>query len=925
MASSSSKLYDAFISHRGPDVKEEFAIPLYKLLEDRGCRAFVDRLELEKGDSIVPAIESAIRSSVVQIAIFSKGYAHSPWCLDELVLMLEQRDHEGARFIPVFYDVDPFVPRHNKEPYAEAFRGYKDKGRSLDKLEGWKRALHTASNVIGFELKSSKSDLYEEIVSCVEKEIEKRMRLNDAAYPVGLSELVRDFERRFEGAVNERANIVGIFGLGGCGKTTMAKRIFNTKRSNYNASCFLYDVRESHVKGELHVLQSRLVKDLFKKEKQFQHTDEGTEFLKDSLRRAGSDKSFLIILDDVDNQDQLHELLFQDLLSRGSLVIVTTRDEGVLKGAGISNRYKLKTMDSCHAKELFCNHAFGGKEPKFQYEQLVERFVQFCGGLPLSLKVLGSHVCGRDEKHWNLELEKARDTQPNDVRQRLKISFDSLDTAEKYIFMNIACFYNAKSKDTAIEVLKKSYGTPEHAIQRLVDKCLVDLEDNDGGAIFRMHDHLRDLGRQMADEANWPWRPEDARSKNPQDYMIANTVEPRMVFAHYMLYEPDGVETLKKEIQVAHNKGIDAFALNSNVWRPNRADDMFQAALDSDTNFKLFFSADMSINSEGKTLSSDDLIAMLTTYADHPNYLKYKGKLFFASWLGENTPWPQIFKVAGGKDKFFFVPFFPTSGDYDAVREKLNDFKDIIDGLSAWDTSAWPYEHSNLNSSPSALKDQNYLKACKDKGKLYMPNASPWFFNDCNCTEVKGNYEGPGLWITKWQHLISLKPPFVKIVTWNDWQESTYVAPPYSAAAKKLGADTFSHAGFLELGKHYIKWYKSGQEPAIAEEVVYLFYYTQPNSISEGLSDNLYVTTMLNSAADGELMSGELSRKFSAAVGINTYSMPFQVGQQSVVLKRGGAVVSTLTGDKVITNPPPVNANLNVYSTWTKIISQQLE
>ncbi|XP_059070110.1 disease resistance protein Roq1-like isoform X1 [Cryptomeria japonica] len=521
-----SKLYDAFISHRGPDVKETFAKELYELLKDRGCRAFLDRRELQVGDSIPSAIHSAISSSVVQIAIFSKGYADSWWCLDELVLMLHQRDHNGSLFIPVFYDVKPCDLRHiDKGAYTAAFSKYEGKGRHIHKLDGWKKALQSASEVVGFELCSSGDNLCDKIVSCVEKEIKKRAPLHVATYPVGLDELVKDFERRFA----ESMKIVGIFGLGGSGKTTLAKEVFNRKRSDYNASCFLYDVRESHAKRELHVLQRKLLKDLFKKNEELQHIDEGTQSLKNCLKRAGSDKRFLIILDDIDHFDQLRALLFRDLLSPGSLVIVTTRDQGVLISAEISICYPMKTMSKDHAKELFCSHAFGGKAPTFPCEQLIERFVKFCGGLPLSLKVLGTHVCGRDENYWNLELEKVEYIQPNDVMQSLKISFDGLGLEEKQIFMDIACFFNAKLKDMAITIWKASqWRTAEHAVQRLIEKCLVEVEEKESytfrwvkGDVFRMHDHLRDLGRQMADEKAVPprlWRSEHLRSMQQKGF-----------------------------------------------------------------------------------------------------------------------------------------------------------------------------------------------------------------------------------------------------------------------------------------------------------------------------------------------------------------------------------------------------------------------
>ncbi|XP_059076884.1 probable 2' cyclic ADP-D-ribose synthase BdTIR [Cryptomeria japonica] len=77
----SSRLFDVFINHRGPDVKHTLAIQLYDSLKNLGIRTFLDAEEKELGDSFISTIETAIRSASVQIAIFSRGYAESPWCL----------------------------------------------------------------------------------------------------------------------------------------------------------------------------------------------------------------------------------------------------------------------------------------------------------------------------------------------------------------------------------------------------------------------------------------------------------------------------------------------------------------------------------------------------------------------------------------------------------------------------------------------------------------------------------------------------------------------------------------------------------------------------------------------------------------------------------------------------------------------------
>ncbi|XP_057833740.2 TMV resistance protein N-like [Cryptomeria japonica] len=148
-----TKGYDAFINHRGPDVKESVASEIYNFLQRMEYRAFLDQPELELGDSIHSTIKNAITTSIVQISIFSPGYAESCWCLDELLLMLKTK----ARFIPVFCDVDPSDLRYpDKRVYARAFVEHEEKRRfSKERLQRWKEALHSSSLFCGYNFSTS--------------------------------------------------------------------------------------------------------------------------------------------------------------------------------------------------------------------------------------------------------------------------------------------------------------------------------------------------------------------------------------------------------------------------------------------------------------------------------------------------------------------------------------------------------------------------------------------------------------------------------------------------------------------------------------------------------------------------------------------------------------------------------------------------
>ncbi|KAG2668047.1 hypothetical protein I3760_15G142100 [Carya illinoinensis] len=489
--------YDVFLSFRGEDTRNNFTGYLYSALRQKGINTYIDE-KLRKGEEISPALLKAIEESKISIIIFSKDYASSIWCLDELVKILDCKESKQHKVLPVFYKVEPSTVRHQKDSFKKALAKYEDKFKGDAKVQRWKTALKQAADLSGFHLKinENKSKFIEQIVQEVSKIVLDCTYLHVAEYPVGIKSHVEDINMLLCIEEND-VRMIGIFGIGGIGKTTIAKEMYNLIAKTFEGSCFLANVRESSKQdqGGLIKLQETILSEILKDSNlKVSNVDRGINLIMERLCR----KRILLVLDDVDHLDQLKNLCGRyDWFGSRSRIIITTRDEGLLTKHSVSLNYPMKEMDHNEALQLFTQHAFKSDKPIDGFANLIEDVLHYAGGLPLALKVVGSNLYGEDVHYWKSELEKYKRIPEENIHKKLKISYDGLDYHTKKIFLDIACFFKGEEREYVTKILDNCGFSAFAGVKKLNDKCLITIDQYDGRQYLRMHDLLQDMGREI--------------------------------------------------------------------------------------------------------------------------------------------------------------------------------------------------------------------------------------------------------------------------------------------------------------------------------------------------------------------------------------------------------------------------------------------
>ncbi|XP_029125872.1 TMV resistance protein N isoform X3 [Cajanus cajan] len=524
-SSSRTMNFDVFVSFRGEDTRNNFTDHLFAALRRKGVVAFRDNQNINKGQLLEPELMQAIKRSRLFIVVFSKNYASSSWCLKELTMIFDWVKETGQSVLPIFYDVTPSEVRKQSGEFQKAFAEYEESFRDdLEMVKKLREAMKAIANRCGWDVLNKLQ--HEEIEKVVEEVINllgHNQILNFGDDLVDMHSRVKQLEELVDPDANEVVRVIGISGMGGIGKTTLATALFDKISHQYDACCFIDDV--SKIYGEFGpvVAQKQLLcQALNQGNVEINNLYQGTLLIRTRLCHL----KVLIVLDNVDQDEQLEKLaLHPKYLGVGSRILIISRDSHILRNYGVNEVYNVQLLNANKALQLFCRKTFKSDDILNDYEELTYDVLKYVDGLPLAIKVLGSFLFGRDVYEWRSALARLKEYPNKDIMEVLRISFDGLKEMEKEIFLDIACFFcdrhQQQSKGTIKRFLDYRGFFPDIGMKVLIEKSLITC-DKWG---VKMHDLLKELGRSIVREKS----PNEPRKwsglwdiKDLQNVMIKN-------------------------------------------------------------------------------------------------------------------------------------------------------------------------------------------------------------------------------------------------------------------------------------------------------------------------------------------------------------------------------------------------------------------
>ncbi|CAI9268990.1 unnamed protein product [Lactuca saligna] len=300
---------------------------------------------------------------------------------------------------------------------------------------------------------------------------------------------------------SHKADIVTIMGMGGIGKTTLAKYVYGLHSHEFATSSFIEDISRPSNKrsGGLLALQKQLYDDISTSKSSSTQVHDVFTYIS-MIENVVARKKVFIVLDDIDRLEQLDALLGSKGFHTGSKIIITTKDAWLIQSCAMfktnlkpkHEKHLLNGLYEIESRELLCFHAFICNYPKVGFEEVLEKLVKYCEGHPLALEVLGKSLHNRDVAYWEGYIEGLKKEMGSNINNVLRMSFDTLSSNDKELFKHIACFFVGMDRDVTQTILKACDIETRSGITNLTDRCLLSIGWSNK---LMMHQLLQEMGK----------------------------------------------------------------------------------------------------------------------------------------------------------------------------------------------------------------------------------------------------------------------------------------------------------------------------------------------------------------------------------------------------------------------------------------------
>ncbi|XP_070680444.1 disease resistance protein RGA2-like [Malus domestica] len=244
----------------------------------------------------------------------------------------------------------------------------------------------------------------------------------------------------------KNVSTISIVGIGGLGKTALARLIFNDQEIQNHFELKMWTCVSNVF--ELDILAKKILKQLDKHH--LERVDKlDMDQLQNNLREKVDGKKYLLVLDDVWNEDQEKWLSLKDLLvggGEGSRILITTRSEIVAKASHTTKLYTLGGLNEEQSWTLFKEMAFeDGNEPHNPTIKAVgEEVARKCQGVPLAIRTIGGMLRTKHHEIEWLNFKKKKlskiSQEETEILPTLKLSYDVLPSHLKHCFAYCSLF-----------------------------------------------------------------------------------------------------------------------------------------------------------------------------------------------------------------------------------------------------------------------------------------------------------------------------------------------------------------------------------------------------------------------------------------------------------------------------------------------------